>query len=136
MDAVTELPSDRQALIAIIRDQQAQIEQIKQEATDRLEQIKQEAADQLEAQRQKHQAELTAILRRFYGPKSERFDPTQLLLFGQRVDTMPLDEAAIAEEAGEPLATRRPGNKHKHGRGKLPDHLPRVRIEHDLPETE
>jgi len=100
-----------------------------------LEQIKREAADQIEAMRQKHQAEVAAILRRFYGPRNERFDPTQLLLFGQRVDQMPLDEASIADEAGEPLVTRRPRprNRHKHGRGKLPEHLPRVRIEHDLP---
>jgi len=120
-----QLPSDPQALIAIIHAQQAQLEQVKQDA-----------AQRIEAMEQKHQAELAAILRRFYGPKSERFDPTQLLLFGQQVDTMPLDEASIAEAAGEALVTRSPRNHHKHGRGKLPDHLPRVRIEHDLPESE
>jgi len=98
-----------------------------------LEQVKREAADQLEALRLKHQAELAAVLRRFYGPRNERFDPTQLLLFGQRVDQTPLDEASIAQEAGEELVTRRLGNRHKHGRGKLPEHLPRIRIEHDLP---
>ena len=141
MTSVTQLPDDPQALIAIIRAQQmdlaqrdAHLEHVQREAESQLEQIRQEAADQIEALRLKHQAELAAILRRFYGPRSERFDPTQLLLFGQRLDTMALDEASIAEEAGEPLVTRRP--RHKHGRGKLPDHLPRVRVEHDLPEAE
>lgn len=122
MDALTELPDDPVLLKQMLIERNATIEQIKQEA-----------ADQIEAMRLKHQAELAAILRRFYGPRNERFDPTQLILFGQRVDEMPLDEAAIAEEAGEPLITRRPRNRHKHGRGKLPDHLPRIRIEHDLP---
>ena len=39
------------------------------------EQIKQEAANNIEAQRQKHEAQVAALLRRFDGPKSERFDP-------------------------------------------------------------
>jgi transposase len=99
-----------------------------------IEQIKREAAEQIEAERQRHQAELAAVLRRFYGPHSERFDPRQLLLFGLRVDTMTLDQQSIEEESGQKLATRRA--RHKHGRNHLPDHLPRVRIEHDLPDAE
>jgi transposase len=99
-----------------------------------IDQIKREAAEQIEAERLRHQAELAAVLRRFYGPRSERFDPMQLLLFGQRVDTMPLDQPSIEEEAGEKLTTRRA--RHKHGRNHLPDHLPRVRIEHDLADAE
>ena len=46
------------------------------------------------------QAAVAAILRRYYGPRSETFDPRQLLLFGQVVDQLPLDEASIAEEVG------------------------------------
>ena len=97
-------------------------------------QIKQEAADRIEAIEQKHQAEIAAVLRRFYGPKSERFDPRQLLLFGLRVDSMPLDTSAIEEAAGEKLVNRRV--RHKHGRNHLPDHLPRIPIEHDLTDEE
>ena len=37
----------------------------------------------------------------------ETFDPRQLLLFGQRIEQLPLDEASIEEEAGEQLVTRR-----------------------------
>jgi len=95
-----------------------------------IEQIKQEAANTIEALKQKHQAEVEALLRRFYGPKSERFDPAQLLLFGIVIDSMPVDEKAIEAEAGEKLATRR--IQHKHGRAKLPEALPRITIEHDL----
>ena len=48
--------------------------------------------------------ETTALfLRRFYGPRNERFDPRQLLLFGLKIDEMPLDEASIAEESDEEL---------------------------------
>lgn len=94
------------------------------------EQVKQEAANTIEALKQKHQAEVVALLRRFYGPKSERFDPAQLLLFGLVMDTLPVDQAAVEQEAGEPLKTRR--IQHKHGRAKLPEALPRIRIEHDL----
>jgi transposase len=77
-------------------------------------------------------AAVAAILRRYYGPRSERFDPRQLLLFGQRVDELPLDEASVAEEAGERLTTRRIKNRDNHGRQQLPEHLGRIEIEHDL----
>ena len=49
---------------------------------------------------------------------------------------MPLDEASIQDESGEQLVTRRVRNRHKHGRQQLPDHLPRIEIEHDLTDTE
>ena len=89
-------------------------------------------------EREQHQAAIdkavqdavTAILRRYYGPKSEKFDPRQLLLFGQQVEDAKLDTASIADESGEKLTTRRA--KHKHGRQQLPEHLERIEIQHDL----
>ncbi len=78
-------------------------------------------------------AAVAAILRRYYGPRSEKFDPRQLLLFGQVVDQLPLDEAGIAEESGQPLTTRRVKNRDQHGRQQLPKELERIEIEHDLP---
>ncbi|MGZ6300231.1 MAG: IS66 family transposase [Candidatus Limnocylindria bacterium] len=105
-----------------------------------IERVRQEAAEQIEALRLRleaeKKAEIDAILRRFYGPKSERFDPRQLLLFGLQVDALPLDEPSIQEESGEPLVTRRVRNRHKHGRQQLPDHLPRIEVEHDLADDE
>ena len=94
--------------VAELPDDPALLKRLLDRAHDALiERIKAEAAEQLEAQRQRleaeKKAEIDAILRRFYGPKSERFDPRQLLLFGIQVDTMPLDESSVAEEAGEPL---------------------------------
>jgi transposase len=110
------------------------------ERDDLIDRIRHEAATQLETQRLRleaeHKAAVDAILRRFYGPRSERFDPRQLLLFGITVAQMPLDEAGVQEEAGEKLASRRVRNRHQHGRQQLPDHLPRTVIEHDLTEAQ
>jgi len=129
-----QLPDDpallKQLLLTELAERDATIARREAE----IEQIKREAAERIEALQQKHQAELAAALRRFYGPKSERFDPLQLLLFGQRLDAMPLDVPSIEEESDQKLTTRRV--RHKHGRGHLPDHLPRVRIEHDLADAE
>lgn len=72
---------------------------------------------------------LAALLRSSYGPRAERFDPRQLLLFGLLVPRI------------ESLATvstpkSKSSNHSRHGRQKLPDHLPRLPIEHDLSESE
>lgn len=129
MTRIDELPDDPALLKRLLGEQHTLIDRIRAEAADQLEALRL----RLEAEKK---AEIDAILRRFYGPKSERFDPRQLLLFGIQVDTMPLDEAAAVEESGEPLATRRVGNRHKHGRQQLPEHLPRIEIEHDLDDAE
>jgi transposase len=129
-DEVEQLPDDPAVLKRLIAERDAAIERIRREA-----------AEQLEAQRLRLEAEkraaIDAVLRRFYGPRSEAFDPTQLLMFGVTVaPETPVDpasdEAIAAEaEAGEKLTSRRI-NHHKHGRRKLPDHLPRRQIIHDL----
>src|SRR5436305_13203068 len=72
---------------------------------------------------------LDQLLRRLYGPRSERLDPGQLLLFaapptGEAVTPPPADPG----ESGKP---RRKG----HGRQQLPRHLPRDRRVYELPEA-
>ena len=113
MAAVDELPNDVEALKRIIIEQQERHQAEIAAAVD--EAVK---------------AAVAAILRRYYGPRSESFDPRQLFLFGQQVVDSPLDTASVEEESGEPLKTRRP--RHKHGRQQLPEHLERIEIEHDL----
>jgi transposase len=71
---------------------------------------------------------LAALLRSSYGPRAERFDPRQLLLFGLLV---PAIEFAVSS-----VSRRKSSNRHSHGRQKLPEHLPRIPIEHDLSGTE
>src|SRR5277367_5541346 len=75
---------------------------------------------------------LAALLRSSYGPRAERFDPRQLLLFGLLVPR--IESAGIESPAA--LFPRKSVNRHKHGRQKLPGHLPRLPIEHDLNESE
>ena len=123
--AMKDLPNDVAALKRFIVDQQ-----------DVITRIREEAARQLEVERERHAEELkaaiAALLRRYYGPRSEKFDPRQLLLFGQRVDGLSLDKKSIEDESGEQLVTRRVKNRDKHGRQQLPEHLERIEIEHDL----
>lgn len=127
--AIEDLPEDVATLKRLFVEERQEREAL-------IAQIRQEAARQLEAQAERHAAELKAaiqtLLRRYYGPRSERFDPRQLLLFGQRIEQLPLDEASIAEEAGEELVTRRIKKRDQHGRQQLPDSLERIEIEHDL----
>jgi len=72
---------------------------------------------------------LAALLRSSYGPRAERFDPRQLLLFGLLVPRIESVAPASTSRSKSP-------NRSKHGRQKLPDHLPRLPIEHDLDESE
>ena len=81
------------------------------------------------------------LLQRIYGPRSERFNPAQLLLFA-------LDDAASAsgtaasaaveQAADEAAADQAPRKRrrHKHGRRRLPDNLPRRPVHHQLSDAE
>ena len=120
---VDQLPDDPALLKRIIAEQQAAHQQTLDLAVQ-------------QAVKAAVEATTAALLKRFYGPKNETFDPRQLLLFGERIDQLPLDEPSLAEEAGAPLVTRRPRKRHAHGRNPLPEHLPRIDIEHDLAEEE
>src|SRR5215469_11687260 len=74
---------------------------------------------------------LDQLLRRLYGPRSERLNPDQPLLF---------DEPAAEDGLTPPLPTD-PGESKKprrkgHGRQQLPRHLPRDRRVYGLSEAE
>jgi transposase len=72
------------------------------------------------------------LLRRLYGPRGERIDPRQLLLFAEMAagqDTAPAPT--------EPAAADRPRRRCRpHGRRRLPDNLPREPRHHELSEAE
>jgi transposase len=83
--------------------------------------------------------QLTLLLRRLYGIKSEKLDPRQALLFAgaseEAAVTEP-DQGARKEEAvapPEPTGRRRAG---AHGRRRLPDTLERREVIHDLTPAE
>ena len=83
-----------------------------------------------EKQRRESQLEqqLELLLKRLYGPKSERIDPSQLVMFGQETNAGPQPETAVEEQA--PASA--PAKKNGHGRKPLPQDLPRKRIVHDV----
>src|SRR5271166_2097101 len=82
----------------------------------------------------KLQHQLEQLLRQRYGPKTERIDPAQLLLFAQEI-------LAQAEPAPAPAPTPEPDSaptprapkKEGHGRKPLPASLPRQTVVHDVP---
>jgi transposase len=73
------------------------------------------------------------LLRRLYGPRGERFDPNQLLLFVEMVAGQDTAQEAPAElpAPSEPQRRCRP-----HGRRRLPENLPREPWHHELSEAE
>lgn len=71
------------------------------------------------------------LLKRLYGPRSERIDPAQLVLFGQELAAAQAHEAATEEQTPEPASEPKP--RKGHGRKPLPKDLPRKRIEYDVP---
>ena len=78
--------------------------------------------------------QIDQLLRRYYGPRSERLDPNQLMLFlaeeGITLPAPPQEPAPPAAKTG----SRPAGNGH--GRRQLPANLPRKRIEHTLPQQQ
>ena len=73
------------------------------------------------------------LLRRLYGPRGERFDPNQLLLFAE----MAAGQDTATEAPTEPAAAAKPKRRCRpHGRRRLPDNLPREPRHHELSEAE
>ena len=125
--AQLELPDDPIALREIILSERARHMATLKERQQLIAQ-RDESIQLLSQDNQLLRHRLAALLRSSYGPRSERFDPRQLLLFGLLVP--PVEPAA-------PSAPRTPStHRHNHGRQKLPAHLPRIAIEHDLEEEE
>jgi transposase len=83
--------------------------------------------------RERLERHLDLLLRRFYGRTSEKFDPNQGLLFER--DAEPSPPAAPETASSEPSPPSS-SNRHKHGRGRIPDHLERVEEIHDLSPAE
>ncbi len=85
---------------------------------------------------EKLQHQLEQLLRQRDGPKGERIDPAQLLLFAREI----LEQAEAAptpaptpEPAPAPTPAPSAAQKKGHGRKPLPASLPRVPVLHDVP---
>jgi len=83
------------------------------------------------------QHRLDLLLRRLYGPRTERFDPNQGLLIPDAFDAAPQPPAVAdaAPPAAEPNASSAKAG-HPHGRRALPKSLRRVVTIHELTEAE
>ena len=89
---------------------------------------------------EKLQHQMEQLLRRLYGPRSEKVDPNQLVLEGFLSGSEEVSEATDQdEESGEgeePRSTKRKKRRRPHGRDVIPDHLERREVLLDLPEEE
>jgi len=91
----------------------------------------QSTIDQLQCELAQTKHFVDQLLRSRYGPRSERVDPDQLSMFdagdshesASVANPLPEDSASL----GVRQQVRRGG-----GRGRLPDHLPREVVNHDL----
>jgi transposase len=73
------------------------------------------------------------LLRRLYGPRGERFNPDQLLLFAE----MAAGQETTTEVPPGPAAESKTKRRCRpHGRRRLPDNLPREPRHHELSEAE
>jgi transposase len=98
--------------------------------------LQQERQDK-EALRQR----IDVLLRRLYGPRSERFDPSQPFLFGdtnQPPDSAPAETATTdaPAQASESMSTQPRRRCRPHGRQRLPDNLQRRSVHYELTEAE
>jgi transposase len=111
----TSLPNDVSLLKEIIAQQQ-------------------ETLAQLSRQNQQLECRLDQLLRRFYGPRAERVDPSQMALF----DLEPEEPAVVpAPVEQEPDASPKTKKKFKgHGRRAFPKEIERREILLDIPDAE
>lgn len=84
------------------------------------------------------QHRVSLLLQRLYGPRTERVNPDQLLLFAEWALGQAPDAAAGSNTPPpEPEAAARPKRCCKpHGRGRLSEDLPRRLLHHELSEAE
>jgi transposase len=108
------LPDDLALCHEIIREQAETI----RESQRRIEQLE-------------HQVEL--LLRRQYGPRRERVDPGQLRLFTDATEDVTEANAEAPPESGAAKPRR---HWRRTGRQRLPEDLPRTRVEYELPPEE
>ena len=87
-----------------------------------------------QAQRRNQQLEhrLTQLLRARYGPKADRLDPGQLVLFALDM----LKEVSPQPQSAGQSASQEKTRPKGHGRRPLPSELPRPQVVHDLSDEE
>lgn len=127
-EAAENLPDDIEALKDLVLSKDRVLQD-----KDRTLQEKNDLLHDKEQQIALLREELRLALYRRFAPKSEKACADQLTLLFDEAEV----EAARADTDEEVQETTIPAHKrNKPGRKKLPDHLPRTRIEHDLTEEQ
>src|SRR5258708_5501345 len=94
-----------------------------------------EALHRRDHELQQVQARLDQVLRRLYGPRAERYDPQQPLLFAAPAAVSAATPAAASAPTAGPEADA-PARRSGHGRQRLPAHLVREPRVYELTEVE
>ena len=89
-------------------------------------------------QLEKNRVTIEELLAALRGKTRERIDPKQLLLFETgELETLIRDQAGDEEQADEAAGAKKKRKKKRgHGRGLIPDNLPREEILYELPEEQ
>ena len=121
----SQLPNDPEALKCMLLEERRRVATAERRAAS----AEHEKAE-LQAELSSLREELVALKRRHFGRTTERVSSKQLSFLDE--DTAPADAlaAAKAAEAGTPRPTtpKRTRRRSKHGRRRLPSHLPRVPV--------
>jgi transposase len=136
-NTATVFPSDPAALLRLAMAQAARNAQL-EESLAALRREKDEMARLLSDQLAQCKRQIEWLLRQLFGRKSEKIDPKQMwfdALTLQAVEGNPPAAPAATPPAATTVAahTRQAA---PHGRGELPDHLPREIVTLDIPEAE
>lgn len=144
----TKLPTDPDALIALLKKQQRTIEKQqktlqrtkkKAERSDaRVERFRKRLASK-EGHIQRLEERLRELLIKRFGKSSERFNPDQFILFNEAEEQVAEDDVADdnpADDDGAQISVGRHTRRRKKKSHALPEHLPRVDVEHTLEEDE
>ncbi len=127
--ALHQLPDDVDALKSLLAEEAARNEQLeadKQAAEQKNEQLKVQVLTLTE--------QLNLALARRYAASSEKLSPDQICLF----DEAELDgeaESGTAADTDDEVTVAAHKRK-KRGRKPIPDHLPRIEVIHEIPESE
>jgi len=128
------LPDDVDALKALLLEKESVIAQNESVITAQSETI---LKQQQTIERKEQQ--IAQLLRKHYGPKQERIDPDQLMLFSKEEIEQVAQELKKQSGSDEDSADDQPPKKKKrkgHGRRRLPEYLPRERVVYELDEQE
>jgi len=126
-----QLPDDIDALKSLLTDQLVRNEQLQADKH-----AVHQKNEQLKVQVLTLTEQLNLALARRYAASSEKLSPDQISLFDEAESDGEAQADSVDVSADEDEITVAAHRRKKRGRKPLPDHLPRVEVIHELPESE